>query len=278
MPTDRPQDDAAQTRQLAAELYPRLLRFFRSKVPHPDCHDLAQQTFTKFLRQLRSKRIDNPRGYLWGVAHFQLLKFIGRKRPGGERLNSTRMSMAFVGTSLSMHFDKRNRITAALRKLPLAQQLALGAAPRGGAATRGGRRGDGNVAGDGEAVPQERARFAARVARRERASRGAAGGCGVSGEFGGYPCSVVADINRSCSSRPERASSVSGSSDVLDIVIGPSSPSEVVESPCVVVVVSGVVVWTSGIVVVPVVPFSLPPCRAAPGPCSSAIRTGGAGG
>ena len=125
MPTDRPQDDAAQTRQLAAELYPRLLRFFRSKVPHPDCHDLAQQTFTEFLRQLRSKQIDNPRGYLWGVAHFQLLKFIGRKRPGGEQFDSTRMSMAFVGTSLSMHFDKRNRITGALRELPLAQQLAF---------------------------------------------------------------------------------------------------------------------------------------------------------
>ena len=78
MPSDRPTDNAAQTRALAADLYPRLLRFFRSKVPHPDCHDLAQQTFTEFLRQLRSKQIDNPRGYLWGVAHFQLLKFIDR--------------------------------------------------------------------------------------------------------------------------------------------------------------------------------------------------------
>ena len=123
--TDRPQDDAAQIRTMAAELYPRLLRFFRSKVPHPDCHDLAQQTFTEFLRQLRSKPLENPRGYLWGVAHFQLLKFITRKRPAGEQFDSTRMSMAVVGTSLSMHFDRRNRITAALRELPLAQQLAF---------------------------------------------------------------------------------------------------------------------------------------------------------
>lgn len=123
-PTDRP-EDAAQTRKLATELYPRLLRFFRSKVPHPDCHDLAQQTFAGFLRQLRSKPIDNPRGYLWGVARFQLLKFITGKRPAGEQFDSTRMSMAFVGTSLSMHFDRRNRITAALRELPLAQQLAF---------------------------------------------------------------------------------------------------------------------------------------------------------
>jgi RNA polymerase sigma factor (sigma-70 family) len=35
------------------------------------------------------------------------------------------MSMAVVGTSLSMHFDRRNRITAALRELPLAHQLAF---------------------------------------------------------------------------------------------------------------------------------------------------------
>lgn len=125
MPTDRPTDDAAQTRALAADLYPRLLRFFRSKVPHPDCHDLAQQTFTEFLRQLRSKAIDNPQGYLWSVARFQLLKFITRKRPAGEQFDSTRMSMAAVGTSLSMHFDRRNRITAALRELPLEQQLAF---------------------------------------------------------------------------------------------------------------------------------------------------------
>ena len=62
--TDPPQDDAAQIRAMAADLYPRLLRFFRSKVPHPDCHDLAQQTFTEFLRQFRSKPIENPQGYL----------------------------------------------------------------------------------------------------------------------------------------------------------------------------------------------------------------------
>lgn len=125
MHTTRPHDDAAQIRTMAADLYPRLLRFFRSKVPHPDCHDLAQQTFTEFLRQLRSKQIDNPRGYLWGVARLQLLKFIDRKRPAGEQFDSTRMSMAAVGTSLSMHFDRRNRITAALRELPLEQQLAF---------------------------------------------------------------------------------------------------------------------------------------------------------
>ncbi len=125
MQTDRPQEDAAQIRALAAELYPKLLRFFRSKVPHPDCHDLAQQTFAELLRQLRSKPIERPGAYLWGIARFQLLKFIDRKRPGGEQFDSTRMSMAAVGTSLSMHFDRRNRITAALRELPLEQQVAF---------------------------------------------------------------------------------------------------------------------------------------------------------
>ena len=54
-----------------------------------------------------------------------LLKFITRRRPAGEQFDSARMSMAAVGTSLSMHFDRRNRLTAALRELPLEHQLAF---------------------------------------------------------------------------------------------------------------------------------------------------------
>lgn len=118
-------DEQAQIRTMAAELHPRLLRFFRSKVPYPDCQDLAQQVFVEFLRQTRQKEIDDPRAYLWGVARMSLLKFITRRRPAGEQFDSARMSMAAVGTSLSMHFDRRNRLTAALRELPLEHQLAF---------------------------------------------------------------------------------------------------------------------------------------------------------
>lgn len=110
---------------MAADLHPRLLRFFRSKVPYPDCHDLAQQVFVEFLRQTREKPIRDPHAYLWGIARLHLLKFITRRRPAGEQFDSTRLSMAAVGTSLSMHFDRRNRLTAALRELPLEHQLAF---------------------------------------------------------------------------------------------------------------------------------------------------------
>lgn len=115
----------AQIRAMAADLHPRLLRFFRSKVPYPDCHDLAQQVFVAFLRKVQEKSIDDPRAYLWGIARLQLLKFITGRRPAGEQFDSTRLSMAVVGTSLSMHFDRRNRLTAALRELPLEHQLAF---------------------------------------------------------------------------------------------------------------------------------------------------------
>lgn len=115
----------AQIRAMAADLHPRLLRFFRSKVPYPDCHDLAQQVFVAFLRKMQEKPIDDPRAYLWGIARLQLLKFITRRRPVGTQFDSTRLSMAAVGTSLSMHFDRRNRLTTALRELPLEHQLAF---------------------------------------------------------------------------------------------------------------------------------------------------------
>ena len=118
-------DDQARIRAMAADLHPRLLRFFRSKVPYPDCHDLAQQVFVEFLRQTREKPIRDPHAYLWGIARLHLLKFITRRRPAGEQFDSTRLSMAAVGTSLSMHFDRRNRLTAALRELPLEHQLAF---------------------------------------------------------------------------------------------------------------------------------------------------------
>lgn len=117
--------DPQRLRALANDLYPRLLRFFRSKVPHPDCHDLAQQTFVEFLKQAQTKPIEDRRAYLFGIARFQLLKFIERRRRTGEPFDSTRQSMAAVGTSLSMHFDRRNRLMAALRELPIEQQVAF---------------------------------------------------------------------------------------------------------------------------------------------------------
>ena len=114
-----------QLRALAGDIYPRLLRFFRSKVPHPDCHDLAQQTFVEFLKQVQSKPIDDRRAYMFGIARFQLLKFIERRSRAGAPFDSARLSMAAVGTSLSMHFDRRNRLMGALRELPVEHQIAF---------------------------------------------------------------------------------------------------------------------------------------------------------
>ena len=117
-------EETARVRALANDLYPRLLRFFRSKVPHPDCHDLAQQTFVEYLKQLRAKSIDNHPRYVWGIARFQLLKFIERRRPGVQ-FNSQQMSMAAVGTSMSLVFARRNHITEALRELNVDEQMAF---------------------------------------------------------------------------------------------------------------------------------------------------------
>jgi RNA polymerase sigma factor (sigma-70 family) len=104
-------------------LYPRIKRFFRNKLPEPDCYDQANETIKDFLAADRS-RVRNPRTYLWGIARMKVLQVLQRRRPT-EQFDSTQISIADLGTSQSARLDRRNLLLNALRTLPVDHQVAF---------------------------------------------------------------------------------------------------------------------------------------------------------
>jgi RNA polymerase sigma-70 factor (ECF subfamily) len=109
--------------ELARKQWPKLKRFFKSKVVEPDCYDLTQESLLAFIRTDPSK-ILNPEAYLWGIARKRLLGYYERKRPT-EKFESTRISAAEIGGSLSSQLDRRRRLVGALAQLPMDQQVAF---------------------------------------------------------------------------------------------------------------------------------------------------------
>ncbi|MCA9683335.1 MAG: sigma-70 family RNA polymerase sigma factor [Myxococcales bacterium] len=107
---------------LAQEQWPKLKRFFKAKVPEPDCYDLTQDTLLAFVRA-DPAQLRDPKAYLWGIARKRLLAYCARKRPS-ETFESTRMSMADIG-GFSTVLDRRRRLLGALQRLPLDQQVAF---------------------------------------------------------------------------------------------------------------------------------------------------------
>jgi len=115
--------DAAAIIALVEREMPKLKRFFRSKLPEPECYDVAQETFRAFLAADRDA-MKEPAAYLWGIAHKQLCKYFERRRDL-VAFDSTRMSVAELGTTLSVRVDRRNRLVEALRSIPLDEQVAF---------------------------------------------------------------------------------------------------------------------------------------------------------
>jgi RNA polymerase sigma factor (sigma-70 family) len=109
--------------EIARKQWPRLKRFFKSKVIEPDCYDLTQESLLVFIRT-DPQKVRNPEAYLWGIARKHLLGYYGRKRPT-EKFESTRISAAEIGGSLSSQLDRRRRLVGALARLPIDQQVAF---------------------------------------------------------------------------------------------------------------------------------------------------------
>ncbi|NJK32351.1 MAG: sigma-70 family RNA polymerase sigma factor [Deltaproteobacteria bacterium] len=82
---------------IAQQQWPKLKRFFKSKVPEPDCYDLTQDTLLAFMRS-DPMRVSKPKAYLWGIARKRLLAYCDRKRPT-EKFESTQMSIAQLGAA-----------------------------------------------------------------------------------------------------------------------------------------------------------------------------------
>ena len=117
-----------QQRQLVEALirneWPKLERFFRTKVPSEHIGELAQATFLTYVEN--AARATSPRAFLWGIARLQVLKHWERHRTrGAQPFDSTRHSLLDVGPTLSSAVDRRNRLVRALQALPADQQMAI---------------------------------------------------------------------------------------------------------------------------------------------------------
>jgi RNA polymerase sigma factor (sigma-70 family) len=114
---------SATLNALVQELYPQVKRYFRSRVPEPDCYDQANETIRAFLASDRAK-VENPRAYLWGIARNQVLKYI-RGRRASVGFDSELHSIAEFRTSISVTVVRRNRLLSALANLPVDHEDAF---------------------------------------------------------------------------------------------------------------------------------------------------------
>lgn len=115
-------DARAALERLIRDEWPRLRRFFRTKVPDADAYDLVQSTLLAFVEH--DKRGDGARAYLWGIARNKVLQYYGKHRPTAS-FDSTVHGVLDVGRSLSSRLDDRDRLLAALRGLPADHQMAF---------------------------------------------------------------------------------------------------------------------------------------------------------
>lgn len=121
--TDSPAMTTEDLNAVVRALYPRIKRFFRSKLPEPECYDQANEAIKDFLAADRS-RIRSPRTYLWGIARKKVLQALRKRRPT-EQFDSTQVSISDLGTSQSARLDRRNLLLNALRTIPLDHQVAF---------------------------------------------------------------------------------------------------------------------------------------------------------
>lgn len=104
--------------------WPKLRRFFRTKVADSDVMDLAQSTMLAYVEG-GPREPGSARSYLWGIARKQVLKYYEKHRRPTDPFDSTIHTATELGGSLSSKVDNRNRIVAALRTLPADQQMAI---------------------------------------------------------------------------------------------------------------------------------------------------------
>lgn len=105
--------------------WPKLKRFFRAKIPEPDCYELVQETLLVFVKKSCEQQIEKPRAYLWGIARMKTLQYITSKRVASAQFDSTIHSVLGPQTTLSARFDRRNKLVNALRELPTECQMAF---------------------------------------------------------------------------------------------------------------------------------------------------------
>lgn len=105
------------------EEWPKLRRYFYTKVPESEILDLVGQTMLAFVEGM-DRITGSRRAYLRGIAHFQVLKHYAKSRPSVP-FDSTVHTAMDVGPAFSSRLDTRTKLLRALHQLPLEQQTAF---------------------------------------------------------------------------------------------------------------------------------------------------------
>ncbi len=105
--------------------WPKLRKFFRTKVPEGDVLDLVQNTMLAYVEGSGPREPGAERAYLWGIARKQVLKHYEKHRRSSQPFDSTIHTAMDLGPSLSSRLDRRNQLVAALHTLPADHQMAL---------------------------------------------------------------------------------------------------------------------------------------------------------
>jgi len=108
---------------LIRDEWPKLRRFFHTKVPGADVLDLVQATMLAFVEG-RQRATGTARSYLWGIARFQVLKHYEKHR-ASTPFDSTLHTAMDMGPSLSSRLDGHTRLLRALHTLPTDHQVAF---------------------------------------------------------------------------------------------------------------------------------------------------------
>lgn len=113
---------SAQVATLVTEIFPQLRRFFANKTQGAnEAQDLAQSTIAVFLSR-EPTTLDDPRKYLWGIAHNKLKQHYARD---GRVFDTELASVQHISTTLGTRLDRKSRLGDAMRQIPLVQQTTI---------------------------------------------------------------------------------------------------------------------------------------------------------
>jgi RNA polymerase sigma factor (sigma-70 family) len=106
--------------------WPKLRKFFRTKVPEGDVLDLVQNTMLAFVENGGPREAGNERAYLWGIARKQVLKHYEKHRRQSAALRERAAHGARPRpVAVEQARPIATELVAALHTLPADQQMAI---------------------------------------------------------------------------------------------------------------------------------------------------------
>jgi len=110
---------------IVSENYALILNHVRTKVPEPDCYDVAQDCVVVFFGK-DPDTIAKPKAFLWGIVRNKIRQYYqGRSRFLVAAGVYDMMSVASMATRLSTKVARRNDLEGALQQLPLRHHHAF---------------------------------------------------------------------------------------------------------------------------------------------------------